>query len=383
MKQPLIALVITRRIHSIYIEDGVGIAAARARAEIDMESLHACKRALDAGLITHDDYATSKDWFLFAHRIASARESGALTASDAREIRHALVRAIHEGAKDVRCDVQGLLDATLRRELTMDNDDDDADADANGDADADETASGGAADDAFYDATEYGDDGGVVKTKFNVKKSAVAQATFMVKIAEKAEEANENVAPRADVAPKVAPEANVAPPPPPPPPVVPPPKATATATATANKVDGTSMSGVAVAEDCISVFNKVKLRSSGLQWAVFRVEETEGSVLTDATGAAGHGDYSAFISALPDNECRYAIYDYEYVNSEDCVFNKLVFIIWNPDGARLKNKMLYASTKDFFKSRLSGIAVEIQATDLDEVSEEELRTSVGAILTRK
>jgi len=47
------------------------------------------------------------------------------------------------------------------------------------------------------------------------------------------------------------------------------------------------------------------------------------------------------------------------------------------------NKMLYASTKDFFKSRLSGIAVEIQATDLDEVSEEELRANVGAILTRK
>jgi cofilin len=346
-----------------------------------MESLHACKRALDAGLITHDDYAHSKDWFLFAHRIASARESGALTASDAREIRHALVRAIHEGAKDVRCDVRGLLDATLRRELTTtmgDDDDEDADADADANAD-DETGSGGAADDAFYDATEYDDDGGVVKTKFNVKKSAVAQATFMVKIAEKAEEANENAAPN------VALEAKVAPPPPPPPPAVLPPTATATANANANanKVDGTSMSGVAVAEDCISVFNKVKLRSSGLQWAVFRVEETEGSVLTDATGAAGHGDYSAFISALPENECRYAIYDYEYVNSEDCVFNKLVFIIWNPDGARLKNKMLYASTKDFFKSRLSGIAVEIQATDLDEVSEEELRTSVGAILTRK
>jgi len=151
----------------------------------------------------------------------------------------------------------------------------------------------------------------------------------------------------------------------------------------ASKATGTSMSGVAVADDCIAVFNKVKLRSSGLQWAVFRVEETEGSVLTDTTGAVGAGDFSSFLAALPANECRYAIYDYEYVNSEDCVFQKLVFIIWNPDGARLKNKMLYASTKDFFKSRLSGIAVEIQATDLDEVSEEELNAQVGATLTRK
>jgi cofilin len=45
--------------------------------------------------------------------------------------------------------------------------------------------------------------------------------------------------------------------------------------------------------------------------------------------------------------------------------------------------MLYASTKDFFKGRLSGIAVEIQATDYDEVSQEELRENIGGILTRK
>ena len=142
------------------------------------------------------------------------------------------------------------------------------------------------------------------------------------------------------------------------------------------------MSGVAVAEDCLSVFNKVKMRSKGLQWATFRVEENEGSVLTAATGEVS-GDYDDFIAALPESECRYAIYDYKYVNADDCEFSKLVFVVWNPDSARLKNKMLYASTKDFFKSRLSGIAVEIQATDYDEVSEAELRENIGITLTRK
>ena len=321
-----------------------------------MESLHECKRALDAGLIAREDYDCAKDWFLFAHRISSARESGVLSPADVAHVRQALVEAIHSGARDVRCDVKALLDETLTTGATR-----------GGDAGADAGV------------------GSALKTKFNVKKSVAAQPTFMVKMAEKAEESNENVEPAVvevkEIAKApVAPAAPMVPPPVAPPP---PPAPAAPATNGASTVEGKSMSGVAVAEDCISVFNKVKLRSSGLQWAVFRVEETEGSVLTDATGAAGDGDYSAFIAALPDNECRYAIYDYEYVNSEDCVFSKLVFIIWNPDGARLKNKMLYASTKDFFKSRLSGIAVEIQATDLDEVSEEELRANVGAILTRK
>ena len=142
------------------------------------------------------------------------------------------------------------------------------------------------------------------------------------------------------------------------------------------------MSGVAVTDDCLTVFNKVKMRTSDLQWATFRVEETEGSVLTAATGAVD-GVYEDFVAALPEDDCRYAVYDYRYVNSEECEFRKLVFIVWNPDSARLKSKMLYASTKDFFKGRLSGIAVEIQATDYDEVSEEELRENIGGILTRK
>ena len=37
--------------------------------------------------------------------------------------------------------------------------------------------------------------------------------------------------------------------------------------------------------------------------------------------------------------------------------------------------MMYASTKDFFKSHLDGLSLEFQASDLDEVSEQ---ASVGS-----
>lgn len=43
------------------------------------------------------------------------------------------------------------------------------------------------------------------------------------------------------------------------------------------------------------------------------------------------------------------IYDYKYVNVDDCEFSKFVFVVWNFDSARLKNKMLYVLMKDFFK----------------------------------
>ncbi|KAJ0509499.1 putative actin-depolymerizing factor domain, ADF/Cofilin, ADF-H/Gelsolin-like domain superfamily [Helianthus annuus] len=38
-----------------------------------------------------------------------------------------------------------------------------------------------------------------------------------------------------------------------------------------------------------------------------------------------------------------------------------------PDTARVRNKMIYASSKDRFKRELDGIQVELQATDPTEM----------------
>ncbi len=41
-----------------------------------------------------------------------------------------------------------------------------------------------------------------------------------------------------------------------------------------------------------------------------------------------------------------------------------------PDDSKIKEKMLYASSKDAIRKRLVGVAIEIQGTDLSEVSYE-------------
>ncbi len=57
--------------------------------------------------------------------------------------------------------------------------------------------------------------------------------------------------------------------------------------------------------------------------------------------------------------------------------------MWAPDNAQLKSKLLYASTKDFFKQHLDGIGMELQATDEDELEEDKMRDRVREVLTRK
>lgn len=60
-----------------------------------------------------------------------------------------------------------------------------------------------------------------------------------------------------------------------------------------------------------------------------------------------------------------------------------MLVHWAPDSAATKNKMMFASTKDFLKTLMEGIGAELQATDYTELSEEEMRERVQLALTRK
>ncbi|CAO3659322.1 unnamed protein product [Umbelopsis vinacea] len=86
--------------------------------------------------------------------------------------------------------------------------------------------------------------------------------------------------------------------------------------------------------------------------------------------AAETGDYSDFLSQLPENEPRYAIYDFEYEKPGEGLRSKIVFYAWTPDTSKVRAKMLYASSKDALRRTLVGIAIEVQGTDLSEVDEE-------------
>ncbi|KAH0500067.1 Cofilin-1 [Microtus ochrogaster] len=47
----------------------------------------------------------------------------------------------------------------------------------------------------------------------------------------------------------------------------------------------------------------------------------------------------------------------------------LVFIFWAPESAPLKSKMIYASSKDAIKKKLTGIKHELQANCYEEVKD--------------
>ncbi|KAH7672710.1 ADF/Cofilin protein [Dioscorea alata] len=130
-------------------------------------------------------------------------------------------------------------------------------------------------------------------------------------------------------------------------------------------------SGMAVNDDCKLKFLDLKAKRT-YRFIVYKIDEKQKEVVVEKLGEPAQS-YEDFTASLPAAECRYAIYDYDFVTEENCQKSKIFFIAWSPDTARVRSKMLYASSKDRFKRELDGIQVELQATDPTEMGLDVIR----------
>lgn len=153
-------------------------------------------------------------------------------------------------------------------------------------------------------------------------------------------------------------------------------------------------SGVQASDECITTFRELKLGKK-LKYIIFNLNKELTEIIVEKSSV--QHDYEDFLSSLPAEQCRWAVYDFEF--EKDGKRNKLCFISWSvasvqchcplvvihavprdfirsPDEAKVKSKMVFASSRDALRRKLDGIAVEIQGTDLSEVSHE---TSLSAL----
>ncbi|KMT16622.1 hypothetical protein BVRB_3g049080 [Beta vulgaris subsp. vulgaris] len=132
-----------------------------------------------------------------------------------------------------------------------------------------------------------------------------------------------------------------------------------------------AQSGIGVAEQCKTIFTELQ-RKKVHRYVVFKIDEKKKEVSVEKTGGPAES-YDDFLASLPESDCRYAVYDYDFVNAENCQKSKIFFIAWSPSVSRIRSKMLYATSKDSFRRELEGIHYEIQATDPTEVDLEALQ----------
>ncbi|KAJ4777754.1 hypothetical protein LUZ62_015604 [Rhynchospora pubera] len=133
-----------------------------------------------------------------------------------------------------------------------------------------------------------------------------------------------------------------------------------------------SASGMAVDDDCKIKFHELKAKRS-FRFIVYKIEEKVQQVVVEKLGQPDE-TYDDFTASLPADECRYAVFDFDFVTNENVQKSKIFFIAWSPDTSRIRSKMLYASSKDRFRRELDGVQVELQATDPSEMSIDIVKT---------
>ncbi|CAI2187458.1 18001_t:CDS:2 [Funneliformis geosporum] len=126
-----------------------------------------------------------------------------------------------------------------------------------------------------------------------------------------------------------------------------------------------SASGVNVEDRCLEAFQELKLKKK-YKYLLYKLDDDNKSIILEK--AVEESTYDDFIGILTSSGPRYAVYDFEYEKPGEGQRNKIAFYSWTPDDSKVKEKMLYASSKEAIRKRLVGVAIEIQGTDLSEVS---------------
>lgn len=83
---------------------------------------------------------------------------------------------------------------------------------------------------------------------------------------------------------------------------------------------------MAVNDECKLKFMELKAKRTH-RFVIFKIEETMKQIMVEKVGENSLS-YDDFAASLPANECRYAVYDFDFVTEENCQKSKIVFIAW-------------------------------------------------------
>lgn len=83
---------------------------------------------------------------------------------------------------------------------------------------------------------------------------------------------------------------------------------------------------MAVNDDCKLKFLELKAKRT-YRFIVFKIEEKQKQVVVEKVGEPTQS-YEDFTASLPSDECRYAIYDFDFVTEENCQKSRIFFIAW-------------------------------------------------------
>jgi len=141
-------------------------------------------------------------------------------------------------------------------------------------------------------------------------------------------------------------------------------------------------SGVTVSSNAKTTYEEVK-KDRRFRYIIYYIKD-EKVIEVESTGDRDK-TYAEFLEELNklNTDCRYCVFDYpvqvEVDSQQDASsmsVNRLVLMRWCPENAKIKQKMLYASSYEALKRALVGIYKYVQACDWGEAAEAEINRAL-------
>lgn len=142
--------------------------------------------------------------------------------------------------------------------------------------------------------------------------------------------------------------------------------------------------GIQTPDAVIRDFKEMQLGNK-LHWVIYKIaNKREVQTLSKwGTGANEEWDWDTFCEQLMGDsnkvEPRFATVDFHFEGKDGRDQTKLLFVSWTPENSRPGDKMLYASTKEGFKSKLDGVQKVLQATDESELDYDHVKDTVESL----
>lgn len=135
-----------------------------------------------------------------------------------------------------------------------------------------------------------------------------------------------------------------------------------------------AMSGVTLDPVCVTLFKGMQSKHDA-KFLGFKISDDGKKIVPDDEIKGGpKGTFAEFQKLVTSKRAdvpRYFLVDMEVTAKSGAATTKLLFIYWCPDNAPVKQKMLYASSKDTIRKQFTGVESELQATEPSELTEEE------------
>ena len=132
---------------------------------------------------------------------------------------------------------------------------------------------------------------------------------------------------------------------------------------------------VTVADRSLTAFNDLKLGRK-YKFVIFTLNDEKTQIVVEQTST--EQEYDAFLEKLPENECRYAVYDFEYdIGGGEVKDPKLSFhLVPRHRSSQSKDGLRFL--QGFFEKRaLNGVAADVQGTDFSEVAYDAVHEKVS------